>query len=136
MVRARTVRKLMRIDRALDRGTLPNCFLMKMKERRCMQKLRKGQDLCPHLLFTPAGAESMLPLSCSLATFLSEARGARLDNANELCGWDLAKGPPKGEQRGCRGGNRKGRCLTYFSAPCFPQATNYSLLPETQYQSA
>lgn len=87
----------MRTARALRREMIQKCFMM--KERRWKQKLGRGWDLCIHLLFTPAGAESMQPLSCSLATFLSEARGASLDNASEL--WmGLSQGASKGRAVG------------------------------------
>lgn len=75
IARAGTLCKL-RTDRALEREMHQHCPVM---ERMWKQKVGRGQDLCFHLLFTPAGAESKPSLSCSLATFLSEARGASLD---------------------------------------------------------
>ena len=81
---------------------LQKYFVIKMKARSWKQKLGKGWDLCLHLLFTPARAESMIPLSRSLAMFLSEARGASLDNANEL--WmGLGQGASKGRAAGLPG---------------------------------
>lgn len=55
----------------------------------------EGIGFVSPLTLHPGRVESMPPLSCLVATFLSEARGASLDNANEL--WKrLSQGASKG----------------------------------------
>lgn len=84
--------------------------------------------MCPYLLFIPAGAESLPLLSYSLATFLSEARGASLDNANEL--WmGLSQGSSKRKAAGLMRSEQKRKVPYIFLSNFFSPSDKLLFLP-------